>query len=535
MPLNMEYQSYSIRKLLDSVSSGSVRIPAFQRGFVWGMDRVAYLMDSIYKNYPFGSLLLWRTKYKLAVERKLGQFELPKPTEDYPMDYVLDGQQRLTSIFSVFQTELEPTSEGGWLQIYFDFEADDDVQESKFLALQEGDVDPNRHFPLSVLFDSVKYREAASKFSNDQIIRLDRMQEKFKEVLIPAQILKTDDRAIVAIVFERVNRLGMELDTLQLLAAWTWNDDFDLLENFKELKEDLEEFGFSEVGEDSDMILRCAAAILMKDPTPDALLKLNGQQVRTAFPKVRNGILGAIDFLRTQLKVMSLKNLPYSALIIPLSVFFAEPDGKQVSYNGKVQLRLKKWFWRSCFTNRYGSQIKRTATTDINELEKLKIGEASVLGDISYDIDEGFFKDNYFRLTSANTKTFILMLANNDPKTFLSGSSIDLDKVLQKYNRAEFHHIYPKAYLRDAGHSDKEINCLANFCFINASENKKIGCKRPSEYITQMPKDDDLKSILTSAFCSDETFNDDFSLFVTNRSSLLFNFAKKLMQDATSS
>lgn len=308
MPLNMEYQSYSIRKLLDSVSSGSVRIPAFQRGFVWGMDRVAYLMDSIYKNYPFGSLLLWRTKYKLAVERKLGQFELPKPTEDYPIDYVLDGQQRLTSIFSVFQTELEPTSEGGWLQIYFDFEADDDVQESKFLALQEGDVDPNRHFPLSVLFDSVKYREAASKFSNDQIRRLDRMQEKFKEVSIPAQILKTDDRAIVAIVFERVNRLGMELDTLQLLAAWTWNDDFDLLENFKELKEDLEEFGFSEVGEDSDLILRCAAAILMKDPTPDTLLKLNGQQVRTAFPKVRNGIFGAIDFLRTQLKVMSLKN-----------------------------------------------------------------------------------------------------------------------------------------------------------------------------------------------------------------------------------
>jgi hypothetical protein len=55
------------------------------------MDRVAYLMDSIYKNYPFGSLLFWRTKYKLSVERKLGQFELPQPKEDYPIDYVLDG------------------------------------------------------------------------------------------------------------------------------------------------------------------------------------------------------------------------------------------------------------------------------------------------------------------------------------------------------------------------------------------------------------------------------------------------------------
>jgi hypothetical protein len=282
----------------------------------------------------------------------------------------------------------------------------------------------------------------------------------------------------------------MELDTLQLLAAWTWNDDFDLLESFKELKEDLEEFGFSEVGEDSDLILRCTAAILMKTTTPDTLLELNGQQVRTAFPKVRNGILGAIDFLRKQLKVMALKNLPYSSLIIPLCVFFAEPDGKEVSYDANVYAKLKKWFWRSCFTNRYGSQIKRTATADINEVEKLKNGEVSGLGDIDilYDVNKNFFKNSYFRLTSANTKTFILMLANNSPKTFLSGSSVDLDKVLQKYNRAEFHHIYPKAYLRDTGHSDEEINCLANFCFINASENKKIGRKKPSEYIKLMPE-----------------------------------------------
>lgn len=74
------------------------------------------------------------------------------------------------------------------------------------------------------------------------------MQEKFKEVSIPVQILKTEDRATVAIVFERVNRLGMKLDTLQLLSAWTWNDDFDLLEQFRELKEELEDFGFSGVG-----------------------------------------------------------------------------------------------------------------------------------------------------------------------------------------------------------------------------------------------------------------------------------------------
>jgi uncharacterized protein with ParB-like and HNH nuclease domain len=96
-------ESLSIRELIDLVTRGQVRIPAFQRGFVWDSDRVAYLMDSIYKGYPFGSLLFWRTKEKLKFDRDLGPFTLPEPNEDYPVDYVLDGQQRVTSIFGVFQ------------------------------------------------------------------------------------------------------------------------------------------------------------------------------------------------------------------------------------------------------------------------------------------------------------------------------------------------------------------------------------------------------------------------------------------------
>ncbi|MEH2434844.1 MAG: hypothetical protein V7K25_11440 [Nostoc sp.] len=75
------------------------------------------------------------------------------------------------------------------------------------------------------------------------------------------------------------------------------------------MKEELEEFGFSEVGEDCDLILRCTAAILKKETTPESLLELSGQQIRGAFPKVRNGIFGAIYFMRKQLKVTALKNL----------------------------------------------------------------------------------------------------------------------------------------------------------------------------------------------------------------------------------
>jgi uncharacterized protein with ParB-like and HNH nuclease domain len=225
----MEYQHYSIRKILDSVISGEIRIPAFQRGFVWEMDRVAHLLDSMYKGYPFGSLLFWRTKQQLETERKLGTFQLPPPQSEYPIDYVLDGQQRLTSIFTVFQGELKAEPNPDWADIYFDLEADDNPQDSVFVALSDTeDIDSQRYFPMRVLFDSAKYRASTEALPPEKVAKIDRLQEKMKEVSIPVQILKSENRSIVAIVFERINHLGVALDTLQLLLAWTWSEDFDL-------------------------------------------------------------------------------------------------------------------------------------------------------------------------------------------------------------------------------------------------------------------------------------------------------------------
>ncbi|MGB3763015.1 MAG: DUF262 domain-containing protein [Ornithinimicrobium sp.] len=83
----------SIRSLIEQVQQGQIRVPAFQRGFVWDHDRIAFLMDSIYKGYPFGSAILWQTKEKLTSERRLGPFALPEPIADFPISYVLDGQQ----------------------------------------------------------------------------------------------------------------------------------------------------------------------------------------------------------------------------------------------------------------------------------------------------------------------------------------------------------------------------------------------------------------------------------------------------------
>lgn len=342
-------------------------------------------------------MLFWRTRNQLTHEKNLGPFALPERDPEYPIDYVLDGQQRITSIFGVFQTELAKSVESEWLDVYFDHTASEDVQDSQFFALSDSEVEADKHFPMSTLFDVTAFRRGTEELGEDTIRQLDDLQSVFKEIQIPIQLLNTEDRTRVAIVFERINRLGVELDTLQLLTAWTWSEDFDLQQRFLDLRESLSEYGFSEVGEDTNLVLRCCAAALKEDPSADSLISLNGAEVREQFSRVENGIRGAVDFLRGQLRVQSLQNVPYPALLVPLSVFFAEPEGKEVHYSAETHAILKRWFWRACFSRRYSGQTVRAARTDIAEMVKLKNGEASSLGDFSHEIDDNFFIANQFR------------------------------------------------------------------------------------------------------------------------------------------
>ena len=165
---NKMSESLTIRKLVGRINSGDIRIPAFQRDFVWEADQVAFLLDSIYKGFPIGTIILWRTDNRLSTEKDLGRFTLPEPEKDYPVNYVLDGQQRITSLFSVFQTELIP-NEGQWIDIYFDMLAAENIQESLFIPLEETEVDQSRHFPANVLFDTVKYRRATENLDDDLV------------------------------------------------------------------------------------------------------------------------------------------------------------------------------------------------------------------------------------------------------------------------------------------------------------------------------------------------------------------------------
>jgi hypothetical protein len=212
--------------------------------------------------------------------------------------------------------------------------------------------------------------------------------------------------------------------------------------------------------------------------------------------------------------------MPFPTMMIPLVVFFASDSKAGITITNDQRNELVKWFWKSLFSRRYSAGVNKKCEEDIREVLELKKDPKYRMKKIEVDIDESFFNKNQFNVGAANTKSFILMLAQYAPKSFISGANVILKDVLRRVNRNEFHHIFPKKYLQKKGLEDKRINCLSNMCFMSNADNQKIKDKAPAEYKKMIPRKI-LKNVLTHAVCAPESLNQNYEDFSKNRSALL--------------
>ncbi|MDB6057251.1 MAG: hypothetical protein JWO95_1095, partial [Verrucomicrobiales bacterium] len=248
----LETKTSFIRDLVADIQKGEVKIPQFQRKFVWKEDQALDLLDSISNNYPVGSLLLWRTNSKLAVERNIGDFKLPKTDDHSPTDYVLDGQQRITVVYSCLGA---PPEELGFAAGY-------DLQEEKFVVLIERAA-PNV-FPMRWLFNTTKLLNFRTGLQTSQSAatyqqRLDDVVEAFTSYRLPVVVLKELSVEEVCPIFERINSSGTKLSMYDLMVAATWSPRFDLNELSKKIATSLEVKGFESI--EPTTILKCLTAV----------------------------------------------------------------------------------------------------------------------------------------------------------------------------------------------------------------------------------------------------------------------------------
>ena len=123
-----EPQSISFSMLLNDIEKGLIKIPQFQRDFVWTKEKSALLIDSMLKGFPIGTFILWKTRESLRTIRNLGDASLPDTPEGDFTQHVLDGQQRLTSLYAIakgLKVKREERTDD-FAEIYVNLEAEGD-------------------------------------------------------------------------------------------------------------------------------------------------------------------------------------------------------------------------------------------------------------------------------------------------------------------------------------------------------------------------------------------------------------------------
>lgn len=510
-----------IDRIVERIKDGDIKIPAFQRGFVWDQEQIIELLDSIYYNYPIGSILLWSSHERLKSSRNIGGLKLPDREPVYPVNYVLDGQQRLSSIFAVFcgQREYEQTRDGYTVDPML-FEISFRFFDEKFIPSSESN-ESSPSIRLSSLLETEAFFDALERLPRDTHASAKQLYSKINNYEIPIVTISRRSKAEVGVIFERINNTGTTLTTLDLLVAWTWSEDFHLQEAIVELSEILNVKGFGDIPD--KVILQSLGAVLSSDTRTKTILSLNPTDVRENFRAVGDSIAAAVDFLSTDCGVQCLDLLPHLQQIVPLSHFFSridQPSADQV-------IALRKWFWKTAFSKRYSAQTDDKMNTDIIFMSNLLSGDASGLKNYSAEITKDLLIKQKFTKSHPYARALLLLLAQKTPLNLTNGAKIDLGEALSAFNRKEYHHIFPRAFLQSRGESPERINSLCNFCFLPSAANKKISQRRPSDYIFNLVPEACRKEILESNLMPLRTEiykNDNYEEFLSLRADIIGQF-----------
>ncbi|MGW4116407.1 GmrSD restriction endonuclease domain-containing protein [Actinosynnema sp. NPDC004786] len=470
-----------IRDLNIQIRKGEIKIPQFQRPFVWGDEQALKLLDSVANNYPIGSLLLWRTSEKLAVERNLGQFLLPETDDLSPTEYVLDGQQRLTVLYSSLGAEPDGT---GFAALY-------DLERERFVSARN--VDPAIHlFPMRSLYQTTRllnFRTALQTHPKASVLqdRFDNMVEVFTGYQIPVVTLKDLTVEEVCPIFERVNSSGTPLSIFDLMVAATWSNRFDLNATVEDIALALKPKNYGDIR--GTTVLKCLAAIRDDSTNRERILSLRQLREKpddmdSLVKTTTRALQRAVDQLVTDFKMYSLDFLPYEAHLVILTYIYA----KNTNLSAEQVRRVRQWFWLTSFAERYRGAPDDFVTRDLDAVQKFVLTGKPKVDHFGTVPSLDTLKGMIFRKNNSRSRAFILTLAKQHPRNLTNGNTIDTTVALSVYNKKQFHHIFPEAFLKRLD-PKLERSYVLNFCMLAASENNLVSDDDPQDYLPEVAND----------------------------------------------
>ena len=418
-------------KLVERITAGKIRVPRFQRTFVWRQADLHALLDSVLRGFPMGSILIWETARAIETTGRVGPIEVGAPPDGL-VGYLLDGQQRVSTLTGTLRLPdgAEPIVDQVDWRIYFD------LDNQEFLRAPAGGPGP-QHFPVRSLLDTAGFFAACRRIQSEVddesraqrwLDEADRLANAFRDYQLPVIRIREADLDSAVTVFARLNRTGRKMTADEMVSALTYEEgQFHLAEKLDALEDQLGRRGFGNL--DRVLLLRAVLAALDRDiyanDWADMLVK---PEVRTRLPEVfdsaATGIKGALDFLEG-LGVTSDRLLPYGLQLLLLGEFFRlcpRPGGEQTAL-------LTRWFWVTSFTGWSGGVNTAQVRRALGEIRSLARGTGAGFSVVDLGAPAQPFPKR-FDGRSARVRAFLLYLASLRPRSLESGEEIDPGPLL---------------------------------------------------------------------------------------------------------
>ncbi|WP_210171924.1 DUF262 domain-containing protein [Methylobacterium sp. GXS13] len=425
------------------INGGELRIPAFQREFVWKNNQITDLLKSVRDQFPIGSVLLWHVNTKFLELARSDLTAFPDVSETLPTNYILDGMQRLSTLYGVFH---HTEGKDARFDVYYD------LRNKRFVHAKDlGDEPDEACIQLAALLSPRKLLDNQARIvrlsDGDALIQelLD-VQAAFQEYMIPVVTIRSTDVARIVEIFERTNSTGTRLDTVDFMRAITWDRSFDLNRYLDEVRTTLTSQGY---GLDDETVIKCVGLLLNVEPTAKGLLSLRGHSpddLKLAFHRFNECFNRITYFLYENFRIENLSYVPYEGQFL---VLFKAVGMKQVRTQEEFDL-LASWFWAVGFNESLRGKPDHYVVRALDNWRALVRGQIRGL-EPRLRLTANDFMERRMIKGRALSSAFSAMFALNDARDLTTTEVIDSTTFMSNSDPIFFHPIFDTAELRDAG------------------------------------------------------------------------------------
>lgn len=463
----------TISSIIDEMKGNRMVLPEFQRDYVWKLEDVRELLISIISGRIVGGLLAWETMIPLKSMSMTGAEVLDAYNNHYV--YLLDGQQRMTSIYHAIVGDVYKKRDFSKILINLDSELVEDL-----IVLEDKDTDLERTIPFCDIFSEEGLAKHGEIISINDKVSLTLIANRVQDYNLSIFTLKTDNIIEAIEQFNALNTSGRKMSTYEIILSKIYSPKFKLKEEVIKLLQETAKFKLTD-----KVILDTLAFCISGSARTGEMILMEYDEVKVQWKSFVKAIKTTTDYL-TRCGFHQMRELPYknNFLVVTRLLF----DEKITHLDSTQHNNVMRYILQTGLTKRYGSSSNVAMHNDYPKLR-------AIFDEPAHDEFQLDFIDNRFIQVNGNNgsmsfrKVVLWMLANEKPLSFKNNMEIKIDDASNsKRYCLNLHHIYPKNYLKNKK-TKYPADHLVNLCHVESGINQKeISDKQPSVYLAEFAK-----------------------------------------------